>query len=153
MPVTTVCPLGNVPGTQMGLNAGLGPHMGLGPHLGMGLGAGPGAHLGIGAGGIGAGAGLAPCPLAGAAKGVTAAMGQNVVAAAPAGVGKVALAGGSIVGGKGLSLGLGIGLGLWGPLVLAGFSAAGVYVLWKTYQGTKPATDEEAEITEALGQR
>ena len=159
MAAIPVCPLGNVPGSGMGLKAGQGAHMGLG------LGGGHGAHLGAGAGLLScpAGSGLMPglhfqgglAAGSGGAKGVTAALGQSAasVPAVSAGAGKAALAGGAVAGGKGLSLGLGIGLGLWGPLLFAGFSAAGAYVLWKSYQGTKPAADDDDELAEALVSR
>ena len=79
---TTVCPLGNVPGSGMGLKVGQGAHMGLG------LGGGHGAHLGAGAGLLAcpAGSGLMPglhlqsgiaAGSGGVAKSVTAALGQN----------------------------------------------------------------------------
>ena len=159
MAATPVCPLGNVPGSGMGLKAGQGAHMGLG------LGGGHGAHLGAGAGLLScpAGSGLMPglhlqgsiAAGSGGAKGVTAALGQNAASApvVSAGAGKATLAGGALAGGKGVSLGLGIGLGLWGPLLLAGFSAAGAYVLWQSYQGTRPPTEDDEELTEALGSR
>ena len=153
------CPLGNVPGSGMGLKVGQGAHMGLG------LGGGHGAHLGAGAGLLAcpAGSGLMPglhlqgglaAGTGGTTKGVTAALGPNAAATpsivAPSGLGKAAAVGGTAVGSKGLSLGLGIGLGLWGPLLLAGVSAAGAYMLWKSYQDTKPQTEDDIELSEAL---
>ena len=90
-----------------------------------------------------------------ARRGVTAALGQ-ATATTPvvsASAGKAAVTGGVAIGGKGLSLGLGIGLGLWGPVILAGLSAVGAYALWQSYQKTKPLTEDDEEINEALGSR
>ena len=160
MVATPVCPLGNVPGSGMGLTVGQGAHMGLG------LGGGHGAHLGAGAGLLAcpAGSGLMPglhlqgavaAGSGGVTKSVTAALGQNstVVPMASASAAKTAAVGGTLVGSKGISLGLGIGLGLWGPLLFAGFSAAGAYLLWKSYQTTIPQNDEDAEMADALSSR
>ena len=157
MATTAVCRLGNVPGSGVGLQAHQGAHMGLG------LGGGHGAHLGAGAGLLScpAGSGLMPglhlqsgfAAGSGGAKSVTAALGQNAATTPVASVGKAAISGGALVGGKSISLGLGIGLGLWGPLLLAGFSAAGAYVLWQSYQGAQARTEEDEELAEALGSR
>ncbi len=102
MAVTPICPMGNVPGSAMGLKVGQGAH------LGLGLGGGHGAHLGAGAGLLAcpAGSGLMPglhlqgglaAGTGGAAKSVTAALGQSAASAplATASAGKAALAGGS----------------------------------------------------------
>jgi hypothetical protein len=144
----------------------MGMTIGQGAHMGLGLGGGHGAHLGAGAGLLAcpAGSGLMPglhlqgglaAGSGGVAKSVTAALGQNTAASpvAAAVAGKTAAAGSAMASAKGISLGLGIGLGAWGPLLLAGLSAAGAYALWKTYKPSPPKSEEEIELSEALSSK
>ncbi len=162
MPVTKLCPLGNIPGSGMGMGAG----QGVGQNAGlfhMGAGAGHGAHLGAGAGGgllsCPAGSGLLPGlhaqgAMAGSAKGMVAAMGANgAMVQAPSAASKAVIAGGIGAGSKGVSLGLGIGLGLWGPVVLAAASAAGAVYFWRRFHEGRMPTEDESEMSEALSSR
>ncbi|MEI8393191.1 MAG: hypothetical protein WCF85_00545 [Rhodospirillaceae bacterium] len=123
----------------------------------MGIGAGHGLHMGAGGALLGypAGSGLmggAAAGSTGTAKGMTAALGPNPATAATTGASKVAAAG-VTAGSKGFGYGLSVGLGFWGPALLAGIGAAGAYALWKSYRSTRPPTEDEAELSEALNSR
>jgi hypothetical protein len=66
---------------------------------------------------------------------------------------KGVVAGGTLAGGKGLSLGLGIGLGLWGPTILAGLGLVAAYTLWKSQSTARALNEDDIEIGEALSNR
>jgi hypothetical protein len=64
--------------------------------------------------------------------------GISTIASKAATAGKVpAVTGGTLWGGKGLSLGLGLGLGAWGPIILATALATGGYAYYRKRQAGK----------------
>lgn len=76
--------------------------------------------------------------VAAAGKGVASQIGMS----GGGGAANAVLTGGSVWGGKGMSLGLGIGLGLWGPILVGALGAAAIYAY---LQYRQQAVDSEGE--------